>query len=957
MAQKFWERDEVIAPPSAVPPVAAGPAPGSIRLVVPKPPDTPPAQTPAAAEGDVLSNKKIERDLSIPVAVPGAEGYFFGPDGQPYKMPGLPDDGKPDPAITAAIKALGVDELLTSVGRARNNLGSFWATGVPGAVAGAVPGSPRNNLLGNLESLQGAVILEKLQALKEASATGASGMGALSEREGARLAAAVASLDPNMSEDELRTSLLLIERHARSLKAISEGKSPEDPEVQKEYQIPSLPGQEPRPEGDIGFSGRTIDTGTVPITPEQRADWSTFLRGFDKGELTPEIALRAWERITGRPADPAQMDAVVSHFNQTGEWSQDVVYRNPQAVELAASMGPAGAGDLMQHGATLGWSDQATGVGNAAYNALSSPFTQQTFDPVGAYYAGRDAQNMRLDQAREDTGWVGTGAEILGGFASGRFMPPGRGAGPPPGFLGRVGQGAGTGAGMGMVSGAGYGEDLGGTLQGAAAGAAIGGAVGGAIPVVGGGLSQANQFRRTLQGADANEVARRAVARAITDDGNTMPVVSRQMAEAQANGVPAMLADTGENVTGLLAGAARAPGPSRTAAARALEDRQGGLADRVQGAVTRDLGPASNPNVVADQLMDAARTAAAPLYQAAYARPGAGALFPKIERLLQRPSTKKAMERAVRMAREEDVDPTTLGFTLNQAGEVELTRVPSWQTLDYIKRGLDDVVESYRDGTSGVLRLDTEGSKINNTLRSLVSTIDNANPEYAAARAAWAGPIKSKAALESGLKSRKMTADDLEYSMRNMSPGERDLFALGNRRALVEAAADTGDTANVVNKVIGTGKKRAMLQRLHNARNPAAWQRFVDTLEAESRAFRTFRQARLGSPTAQNVADDANLAGSVGTLGVDMATTGFPLTTGLRMLVNNMSGRAGSAARAEVAEMLTEQDPAQVARLGQLLTQEARRLRRRRTGASRRAKATGAATGQSAGVSREDNKK
>lgn len=149
-----------------------------------------------------------------------------------------------DPNLQKAIKELGIDELLSSAARARNNLKSWWSTGVPGAIAGNVPGSERNNLLGNLEALKGAIIMEKLQALKDASKTGASGMGALSEREGDRLAAAVASLSPNMSEAELRTSLDLIEKHARSLKDISEGRQPAEskpkptklaPEQQQEF--------------------------------------------------------------------------------------------------------------------------------------------------------------------------------------------------------------------------------------------------------------------------------------------------------------------------------------------------------------------------------------------------------------------------------------------------------------------------------------------------------------------------------------------------------------------------------------------------------------------------------------------------------------------------------------------------------------------------------------------------
>lgn len=142
-----------------------------------------------------------------------------------------------DPAIAQAVKGLGLDELLLSVAAARKEIGSGRATGIPGAIGGMVPGSYRNNLLGSIDSIQGAVIMEKLQQLKDASKTGASGMGALSEREGARLAASIASMNPNMSADKLLESLATIERHANALRAVGAGENPDDPAVAKKYGI------------------------------------------------------------------------------------------------------------------------------------------------------------------------------------------------------------------------------------------------------------------------------------------------------------------------------------------------------------------------------------------------------------------------------------------------------------------------------------------------------------------------------------------------------------------------------------------------------------------------------------------------------------------------------------------------------------------------------------------------
>jgi hypothetical protein len=74
------------------------------------------------------------------------------------------------------------------------------------------------------------------QALKELSKTGASGLGALSEKEGERLASSVAALTPNMSPDEYERSFKEIAKHALTLRAIRDDKDPNSPAVAKEIE-------------------------------------------------------------------------------------------------------------------------------------------------------------------------------------------------------------------------------------------------------------------------------------------------------------------------------------------------------------------------------------------------------------------------------------------------------------------------------------------------------------------------------------------------------------------------------------------------------------------------------------------------------------------------------------------------------------------------------------------------
>lgn len=223
---------------------------GAITLGTPRPKEPAP-QTPAQAEKDQLEVEKMKRDLA--------------------KTP------ETDPALAQSIKNLGLEEWLTNVDRARDQLKTGFATGVLGSIAGHFPGTPRQDFLGALQGIKGASILEKLQALREQSKNGSSGMGSLTEQEGERLANSIASLSDTMSAKELSKSLDIVERHAKALQAIGAGKNPEDPAVQQEFGILPLPGEKPAeaapppPENPLANGGDDQGPSLTPSAGETRS--------------------------------------------------------------------------------------------------------------------------------------------------------------------------------------------------------------------------------------------------------------------------------------------------------------------------------------------------------------------------------------------------------------------------------------------------------------------------------------------------------------------------------------------------------------------------------------------------------------------------------------------------------------------------------------------------------------
>lgn len=118
-------------------------------------------------------------------------------------------DAKVNAIKSSADKA---DNTLTAVSTALKQVNSF-SSGTIGGYSTLIPGSPSKNLESTIKTVQSALALDQLAALKANSPNGASGLGAASDREGDWLASNVANLDVGQSTAQLRTNLGLVKTH------------------------------------------------------------------------------------------------------------------------------------------------------------------------------------------------------------------------------------------------------------------------------------------------------------------------------------------------------------------------------------------------------------------------------------------------------------------------------------------------------------------------------------------------------------------------------------------------------------------------------------------------------------------------------------------------------------------------------------------------------------------------
>lgn len=377
---------------------------------------------------------------------------------------------------------------------------------------------------------------------------------------------------------------------------------------------------------------------------------------------------------------------------------------------------------------------------------------------------------------------------------------------------------------------------------------------------------------------------------------------------------PLTLADLGgENVKALAGNVSRTPGPSRQIVKDALDTRDQAAGPRLRENLDAALGEGSAYET-AGTLMQQREKAAAPLYKAYREAPpmAPDAMAPDgaIGGMLNRPSMRAGMANAVKIAAEKGVDMKTLGITLDEAGEPKFTKVPTWETMDFVKAGVDDVVEAYRNKVTGKLDLDRYGSAANQTRADLISAVDKMNPAYKSARDAWAGPSQSLDTVNFGRQALHNEPEANAARLASMAPADREFARLGLKADLVKRLESAGAGSDEAKRLVRSEHARRQMEPFF--RDTAEMDRFVAEVEAESRMFET-RRATVGGPdTARRVHEDASRFASVLSEAVGVgreALRGSPtgvIQRGIRLFNELRDMRRTPEVNAEIATLLME---------------------------------------------------
>lgn len=207
-----------------------------------------------------------------------------------------------EPWRKAAMDVMSSGEILKTIQDARGLINAGGSAGgwtrvsrIP-VLGGIVEPQGVVDLRARLGTLASKTTLDKLAELKTLSSTGASGLGALSEKEAEFLRDSISSLDQGQSPAQLLDSLAQIELHYRRLQALSNNEDYRDPAIAKKYGIAPMPAKRDpsvvagATPSDGGGSGGGAPGGPSAPAGAPPGDALAFAQGATRTEADPALA-------------------------------------------------------------------------------------------------------------------------------------------------------------------------------------------------------------------------------------------------------------------------------------------------------------------------------------------------------------------------------------------------------------------------------------------------------------------------------------------------------------------------------------------------------------------------------------------------------------------------------------------------------------------------------------------
>lgn len=521
------------------------------------------------------------------------------------------------------------------------------------------------------------------------------------------------------------------------------------------------------------------------------------------------------------------------------------------------------------------------GLSNLANSIQGKPIERSMGD---AYQGSKMAYLDFLNKMRDQSPVAYTGGEIVGGLATPGMGPASEFVSAGKTLGGRVLRGSVVGGGLGAVAGAG-GAMPGHEAEGAAAGGATGAVLGGTVPsavegVSGAARSGVGALRRMATPADAaasgavpalapvSPQVPATIARKLTESETTIPQMQTALDKAPPGTLPFQAGDFAlENVARAVA---QHPGPGQKIIGEALQAQLDDAPNRIRSTLGDAFGGDGKFWGARQQMMADRKASALPFKDAAFAEPMDPATFKSTVQPILSRVPQRALNYAEQIAKAEGRDPTELGMISkpNPGGGTIDTQVenPTFETLHYIKKGLDQDLEQFRNPTTG--KMDFEGSPlgaaVNGVRGNLGRTMRDINPAYDEFARRWGDVSDHIQALDTGRNifssKPEMTAERLKDYVAGSSEPAQDAYRRGVGEALIDKVRRQG-----VAPLRSLLKDQEIQDRVRLAfPDQASFDRFMATADHEVKLANSARKVMGGSQTTPLATEQASLNGDGG---------------------------------------------------------------------------------------------
>jgi len=505
------------------------------------------------------------------------------------------------------------------------------------------------------------------------------------------------------------------------------------------------------------------------------------------------------------------------------------------------------------------------------------------------------------------------------------------------GALGRLAsnpwvRGAVIGAVEGGIAGAGAaGPDH--RVGGGLTGGFIGGAAGSAIPLATRSVGSVGRWLQERVAPTEAMVTKRAagkINRALEEasggKGVSPAEIERLMAVDRARGIPSKVANADLALVEVAETVAQRSGASARRVEKELGEQASGARRRVYDRARKALGGKDyfeNEQKLVEELRDKAKG----MYDQAYEI--GEVTDPRIMRMLEGKDMKRAYQEAREIAETEMEAAVARGenpakyalpeiYSVDEAGELVLQKVPDVRTLDWIKRGIDASVEK---GFRGEGMSSAKASALRNLRREFVNVIDEATTDpvtgispYKAARQSYAGDMEVIDALRLGREQfKKLSHQEIERIMKEAGSAEKEAFRTGALQHIYEQVMNSPQNINAAQRLVGSPETVAKLAPLFESQSQ--FRLFNSALQREAQLMQHSQRVLGGAATGRRIQARERFEEGEG-VGEALADA---MNSGLWPSLVNLAGRVVRSAKMtdevadKVSQMLMSSDPHEVA--------------------------------------------